>query len=231
MDYLLEGITGALGLLFSGNEETFSALLTTLEASTLSICGALLLGLPGGFFLGYYNFPLKKQLRSVVDTLLALPTVVVGLLVYAFISKQGPLGDMGLLFTVPGIAIAQMILILPIVISLSATAIESLDRRLRPTLLALGARRGQILMTSLSEARFAVMTAAVTAYGRAISEVGISMMIGGNIKWSTRTVTTAIALETGKGEFAMGIALGLVLLTISFTINGLLVLLRGKHGR
>lgn len=231
MDYLLEGVTGALGLLFSGNEETYFALLTTLEASTLSICGALLLGLPGGFILGYYNFPLKKQLRSVVDTLLALPTVVVGLLVYAFISKQGPLGDMGLLFTVPGIAIAQMILILPIVISLSATAIESLDRRLRPTLLALGARRGQILMTSLSEARFAVMTAAVTAYGRAISEVGISMMIGGNIKWSTRTVTTAIALETGKGEFAMGIALGLVLLVISFTVNGLLVLLRGKHGR
>ncbi len=163
-----------------------------------------------------------------VDTLLALPTVVVGLLVYAFISRRGPLGELGLLFTIPGIAVAQTILITPIVISLTATAIESLDRRLKTTLIALGARGRQIVVTSLLEARYAVMIAAVIAYGRAISEVGASMMFGGNIKWHSRTITTAIALETGKGEFAMGIALGLVLLALAFFVNFLLIFLKRR---
>ncbi len=133
---------------------------------------------------------------------------------------------MELLFTVSGIVVAQTILILPIVISLTASAIESLDMRLGNTLITLGASRRQIVLTSLYEAKIAVLTAAVTAYGRAISEVGVSMMIGGNIKWHTRTITTAIALESGKGNFAMGIALGLVLLTIAFTVNASLIILK-----
>ena len=167
-------------------------------------------------------------MRAVVDTLLALPTVVVGLFVYAFISRRGPLGEMGILFTITGIALAQTILITPIVVSLTATAVESLDRRLRATLIALGARGRQILLTSLMEARYAVLVAAVTAYGRAISEVGISMMIGGNIKWHTRTITTAIALETGKGDFAVGMALGIVLLTLALVVNSSLTLLKKR---
>lgn len=167
-------------------------------------------------------------MRAVVDTLLALPTVVVGLFVYAFISRRGPCGELGLLFTIPGIAVAQTILITPIVISLTATAIESLDRRLQATLVALGARGRQILLTSLMEARYAVLVAAVTAYGRAISEVGVSMMIGGNIKWHTRTITTAIALETGKGDFAVGMALGIVLLTLALVVNSSLTLLKKR---
>ena len=187
---------------------------------------SLVIGIPLGFLLGYYSFPGKRQVRSVVDTLLAMPTVVVGLLVYAFISRRGPLGEFGLLFTIPGIALAQTILVVPIVVSLTATAIEGLDRRLRMTLMALGAERIQIAMTSIVEARFAVLIAAVTAYGRAVSEVGISMMVGGNIKWHTRTITTAIALETGKGEFAMGIALGIVLLLLAFLANSLLTILK-----
>ena len=120
----------------------------------------------------------------------------------------------------------KTILILPIVISLTASAIENLDKRLDDTLLTLGAKGNQIILTYLYEARFALYTAAVTAYGRAISEVGISMMIGGNIKWDTRTITTAIALESGKGEFSMGIALGIVLLLIAFTVNGSLVMFK-----
>ncbi|KKK94124.1 hypothetical protein LCGC14_2685990, partial [marine sediment metagenome] len=162
----------------------------------------------------------------------ALPTVVVGLFVYAMISRQGPFGGLGLLYSVPGIALAQTILVLPIVVSLTATAVESADRRLKMTLYTLGARGGQIVLTTLGEVRFAVLAAAVTAYGRAISEVGISMMIGGNIKWHTRTITTAIALETGKGDFAMGISLGMVLLLIAFFINWMLLVLRrhSQHG-
>jgi tungstate transport system permease protein len=230
MSFLLEGVVEALRLIIELNDETFSAVLTTLKASTLSIIFSLLIGLPAGFLLGYFDFFLKKQLRALSDTLLSLPTVVVGLFVYAFISQRGPLGSMSILYTVPGIVVAQALLVLPIVISLTATAIESSDPRLKPTLITLGAGKRDIMFSSLYEARFAVAAAAVTAYGRAISEVGVSMMIGGNIKWSTRTITTAIALESGKGDFAMGIALGIILLLMAFTVNLLLMLLKRISG-
>jgi tungstate transport system permease protein len=228
MDYIAQGFIRSIQLLLAGDPETYSAIFTTLRISSLSIVASLIIGIPLGFLLGYFDFPGKRQVRAVVDTLLALPTVVVGLFVYAFISRRGPLGEMGILFTITGIAVAQTILITPIVVSLTATAVESLDRRLRATLIALGARGRQILITSLMEARYAVLVAAVTAYGRAISEVGISMMIGGNIKWHTRTITTAIALETGKGDFAVGMALGIVLLTLALVVNSSLTLLKKR---
>lgn len=228
MDYIAQGFIRSIQLLLAGDPETYSAIFTTLRISSLSIVASLIIGIPLGFLLGYFEFPGKRQVRAVVDTLLALPTVVVGLFVYAFISRRGPFGEMGILFTITGIAVAQTILITPIVVSLTATAVESLDRRLRATLIALGARGRQILITSLMEARYAVLVAAVTAYGRAISEVGISMMIGGNIKWHTRTITTAIALETGKGDFAVGMALGIVLLTLALVVNSSLTLLKKR---
>jgi tungstate transport system permease protein len=124
-----------------------------------------------------------------------------------------------LLFTLPGIAIGQTILALPVVMALSASAVENMDRQLRITLISLGVNRRQLLLSSLWEVRHGVLAAALTAYGRVMTEVGISMMVGGNIKWHTRTMTTAIALETNKGLFAMGIALGLVLLAIAFAVN------------
>jgi tungstate transport system permease protein len=160
--------------------------------------------------------------------MLALPTVFIGLLVYAFISSRGPLGELGLLFTLSGIAIGQTILALPVVISLTATAVESLDRSLRLTLLSLGASGRQIFLTGIWEARLGILVAAVTATGRVLTEVGISMMVGGNIKWHTRTITTAIALETNKGQFATGIALGLVLLAMAFAVNLSLSFLRRR---
>ncbi|HOP29248.1 MAG TPA: ABC transporter permease [Spirochaetota bacterium] len=228
MEYLIEGFLNAFHLLFTGDEETYSAVFTTVHVSSMSIIISLIIGLPAGFILGYYEFTGKKQIRAVVDTLLALPTVVVGLLVYAFVTRKGPLGDFNLLFEVSGIIVGQVLLILPIVISLSATAIESLDERLKNTLITLGARGNTIIISSLYEARFAIMAAAVNAYSRAISEVGVSMMIGGNIKWHTRTITTAIALETGKGQFAMGIALGIVLLAIGFFVNWVLIFFKKR---
>jgi tungstate transport system permease protein len=228
MDYVAQGCIQAVKLLVRGDPETYAAVLTTVKASSLSIAVSLALGIPAGFFLGYYRFPGKRQLRAVFDTLLALPTVVVGLFVYALISRRGPLGKYGLLFTIPGIAIAQTVLVLPIVISLTATAIENIDERFRNTVATLGARGLQLVTSSLIESRHAILAAAVTAYGRAISEVGISMMIGGNIKWHTRTITTAIALETGKGQFSMGIALGIILLLLAFLVNALLIFLRRR---
>ncbi|GAB6280308.1 MAG: ABC transporter permease [Thermovirga sp.] len=219
MGYLSEGFITAFRILFSGQEETYSAIFTTLKVSTFSIICTLAAGIPLGFLLGYYNFPGKRTCRAVVDTLLALPTVVVGLLVYTFISRSGPLGDLGLLFSLKGIAIGQFILALPIMISLTASATEQMENTVRLTLMTLGASPSQLAASSLWESRYSVLAASMTAYSRIISEVGVSMMLGGNIKWHTRTITTAIALETGKGQFAEGIALGIVLLGFAFAVN------------
>lgn len=219
MDYLLQGFLQGFILLFSGDPETYSAIMATVGASTLSMVFSLSIGVPLGFLLGHNTFPGKKIVRTAVDTLLSFPTVVIGLLVYAFLTRHGPLGGLGLLFSIPGIAIGQTLLGLPIIIAMTATAVESLDKRLPQTLITLGACRRQILWATIIEARFAIMLAAMAAYGRIVSEVGISMMVGGNIKWHTRTITTAIALETGKGEFAEGIALGMVLLGVALLVN------------
>ena len=228
MDFIFSGFIQAIQLLLAADPETFSAIAATLTVSAYSMCASLLMGIPLGFLLGYFEFKSKKSLRVVVDTLLALPTVFIGLLVYAFLSQRGPLGGWGLLFTLPGIAIGQTILALPIVIALCATAVESADRPLKATLMSLGCDRRQVLLSTLWEVRHGIVAAALTAFGRVMTEVGISMMVGGNIKWHTRTITTAIALETNKGLFAMGIALGLVLLFIAFVVNVSVSLLRRR---
>lgn len=228
MEYIFQGIIQAFRLLFTGDAETFTAVAATVKVSSLSMAASLLIGVPLGFVLGHLRFPGRRQVRLVVDTLLALPTVFIGLMVYAFFTRQGPLGDFGLLFTLPGMAVGQTILALPIVIALSATAIEDMDVNLRTTLISLGADRRRLLFTSLWEVRHGILAAGLTAYGRVMTEVGISMMVGGNIKWHTRTITTAIALETGKGMFATGIALGLVLLLIAFAVTVPVSLLRRK---
>ena len=221
MDFIAEGFIQAFRMLLTMDEETTVIVVTTFKLTALSMAGVLLFGLPAGFLLGYFDFPGKRAVRTVTDTLLALPTVVIGLLVYAFISRRGPLGDWELLFTVRGMAIGQVILGTPIVAAYTAAAIEGLDSRLRQTLMTLGASGGKLALTSLWEA-------ALTAFGRIVGEVGSAMMLGGNIKWHTRTITTAITLETGKGEFALGIALGVILILISLLLNISLTFLRRR---
>lgn len=228
MDFLAEGFIRGIGLIISMDEETLNIVITTLSLTGISMAGILALGLPLGFALGYFDFPGKRAVRTVADTLLSIPTVVVGLLVYAFICRSGPLGDLELLFSIKGMAIGQMILGLPIVISYTATAIEGLDKRLAITLKTLGASGTKLALTSLWEGRFQILVAALTSYGRIIGEVGSAMMLGGNIKWHTRTITTAITLETGKGDFALGIALGVILLAISLALNAALSFLRRR---
>jgi tungstate transport system permease protein len=230
VDFIVQGFFQSIRLIASMDEETLNIVLTTLRLTGMSMLFILGTGLPLGFALGYFDFPGKHFLRTVADTLLALPTVVVGLLVYAFISRRGPLGGFELLFTIRGMAIGQVILGLPIVISYTATAIEGLDNRLRLTLQTLGASGAKLAVTSLWEGRFQILVAALTSYGRIIGEVGSAMMLGGNIKWHTRTITTSITLETGKGDFALGIALGIVLLAISFALNISLSFLRRRVG-
>ncbi len=228
MDFIAEGFIQAFRMLLTMDEETTVIVVTTFKLTALSMAGVLLFGLPAGFLLGYFDFPGKRAVRTVTDTLLALPTVVIGLLVYAFISRRGPLGDWELLFTVRGMAIGQVILGTPIVAAYTAAAIEGLDSRLRQTLMTLGASGGKLALTSLWEARFMILVAALTAFGRIVGEVGSAMMLGGNIKWHTRTITTAITLETGKGEFALGIALGVILILISLLLNISLTFLRRR---
>lgn len=228
MWFLAEGVQEGIRLLAEGHPETWSAIRVSVGMSGAAMAISLALGTPLGFLLGFTTFPGKRLVRMLVETSLSIPTVVIGLLVYAFISRRGPLGDFGLLFTIEGMILGEVLLALPIVIALTAQSVESLDARLPVTLRTLGASPLQEAMTCLLEARHGLMLAGVTAFGRVFSEIGICMMLGGNIKWHTRTITTAIALETGKGEFAQGIALGLVLMCIALLVNIVLTWLRRR---
>ena len=228
MNYFTNGFLTAADLLLNMDKATFSAVEATLSSTTIALICAMLLGLPLGFLIGYTNFPGKRLARLISDTLLAFPTVLIGLLVYIFITHRGPLGHMGLLFTIPGMAIGQTILALPIIVSWTAQAIENLDPRCRQTLLTLGASPMQTALHTIREVRYDLGMVCVTAFGRVVTEVGVAMMLGGNIRYHTRTMTTAISLETSKGEFAQGIALGLVLLSIAFIVNAALTWLRHK---
>ena len=228
MNLFTDGFNEAIELLTSGNESVYSAISVTVTVSSLSLLISLIIGLPLGFLLGYYQFPGKTIIRTIVDTFLALPTVVIGLIAYTMLSQVGPLGEYNLLFSQQAIVMGQIVLGLPIIIALTATQVEAVDKRLYTSLKGLGASSYQILVGTLIEARFGLMTAAMTAYGRIITEVGISMMVGGNIKYHTRTITTAIALETGKGEFVTGIALGLVLFAVAVMVNIALSILKRK---
>lgn len=228
MNLFTDGFHEAIELLMSGNESVYSAISVTVTVSSWSLLISLIIGLPLGFLLGYYQFPGKIVIRTIVDTFLAIPTVVIGLIAYTMLSQAGVFGQYGLLFSQKAIIIGQIFLGLPIIIALTATQVEAVDKRLYLSLKGLGAHPYQILVATLTEARFGLMTAAMTAYGRIITEIGISMMVGGNIKYHTRTVTTAIALETGKGEFVTGIALGLVLFAVALMVNITLSMLKRK---
>lgn len=219
LDFILQGILEAFVLLFSGDEETYAAIKATLFTSTVSIILALTAGMPLGFCLGYYKFKGQKFLKLLSDTALAIPTVAIGLILYAFISSKGPFGFMGLLFTLKAVMLGQFCLALPIIISLTASTVENMDRKHLLTIKSYHLNNKNSVLTVLYELRFALMVVIATAYGRIVAEVGVAMMIGGNIKWFTRTITTAISLETNKGQFSMGIALAIVLVGIAFIVN------------
>ena len=219
MDFLLNGFTEAFNLLLNGNLETYSAIKATLYTSSVSILFAVLVGFPLGFILGFYDFKGRKILRLLSDTALAMPTVAIGLILYAFITRNGPLGSLNLLFTLKAVMLGQFVLALPIIISLTASVVENMEKKHYLTILNLRLAPAKLVFCVLYELRYALMVVIATAYGRIVAEVGVAMMIGGNIKYFTRTITTAVSLETNKGEFAMGIALAMVLIFIAFLVN------------
>jgi tungstate transport system permease protein len=186
------------------------------------------MGVPFGFFVAFESFPGKRMVITCLNTLLALPTVVIGLFVYGFISRRGLLGPLDLLYTQKAMVIGQTILILPIVATFTIAAISRIDERYRKTAMTLGANRWQTAVAVFREARFGIIAAVIAAFGRVISEVGISMMLGGNARGFTRTMTTAMALEYDKGQFTLAVALGIILLGLSFGINLLFHFFQGR---
>ncbi|MEJ2365110.1 MAG: ABC transporter permease [Deltaproteobacteria bacterium] len=219
MQFLLDSFYSALLLLWSVNPELVNVVSVSLKVSSSSTIIASLVGIPVGFLIAFREFPGKRLLITVLNTLLALPTVVIGLFVYAFISRRGILGVLNLLYTQKAMVIGQVILIVPIITVFTISAISRIDERYRKTAMTLGANALQTAWVIIREARFAIMAAVIASFGRVIAEVGISMMLGGNAKGFTRTMTTAMALEYDKGEFVLGVALGIVLLAISFGLN------------
>jgi tungstate transport system permease protein len=224
--FLLESLWQALCLIGRFDADVFQIAAVSLKVSAFATLFASAVGIPVGVAIALKDFRGKSALQVVLNTLMALPTVVVGLFFYGLLSRRGPLGDLDLLFTPAGIALGLFVLALPTVINLTLAAIRSLDRRLFLTCTLLGATQIQLAWKVVSEGRFAVMAGVVVAFGRVISEVGIAMMLGGNIRGYTRTMTTAIALETSKGEFELGLALGMFLLAIAFAVNAALYLLQ-----
>lgn len=228
MQFLYDSLISALMLLVRPDPEVYFVIYVSLKVSLSSTLLSSLIGIPAGFMIAFREFRAKRAVITVLNSLMSLPTVVVGLLVYAFISRKGLLGILELLYTQKAMVIGQVILILPIITSLTIAAISQIDVKYRRTALTLGATTFQTALLLLREARFGVIAAVIAAYGRVISEIGISMMLGGNAKGFTRTMTTAMALEYDKGEFILGVALGLVLLLISFSINIIFQFIQGR---
>ncbi len=228
MEYLVEAFGNSIKLIFSFEGEIYGIVGRSLFFALTASFVATLCGVPIGFLVGTKRFRGKSGLLTVMNTLMALPTVVIGLLAYGFLSRRAPLGFLNLLFT-PGAVIAgEFILSLPIIANLTVSAVQAVDSRAILTAKTLGAGRALMTWTVLMEARFSLLGAIIAGFGRAVSEVGSAVMLGGNIRFYTRTMTTAIALETSKGEFEFGLALGFFLLLVVFSINILFHFLQVK---
>lgn len=211
--------------------EVFQITMLSLQISGIATGISLLLGLPLGTLLGLGDFPGRAFFLSLVNTGMGLPPVVVGLAVAMLLWRSGPLGEFKLIYTPTAIVIAQIVIAAPMVIGLTAAALQSLDPRLRLQLYGLGASRWQMIWMLWREARLPLLAALMAGFGAVISEVGASMMVGGNIRYQTRVLTTAIVLETGKGNFEIALALGALLLFLTFLVNWALTVIQQRSAR
>jgi len=216
---MLESFQKALQLLFSGDAEVYFIALTSLKFALTSTLICTCLSIPLGVWMALKEFRFKRAITVVLNSLMALPTVVIGLLAYSLLSRSGLFGHHALLFSPPAVIIGQTILAFPIIASMVYAGLRKIDPRLPETLTTLGASRADMFWMTLREGRVAILSAVLAGFGRVIGEVGVSMMLGGNIRWYTRTLTTAIALETSKGAFELALALGLILILIAFIVN------------
>ncbi len=231
MDLLWQGIRQAIELLFNLDPEIVEITLLSLQLSGIATIISLVIGIPFGTLLALYHFPGRNFLLSVVNTGMGLPPVVVGLIVSIFLWRSGPFGDFQWIYTPIAIVIAQVVLAAPVVSGLTAAALQQLDPRLRQQLRGLGASWTQMVWMLWMEARLPLLAALMAGFGSVISEVGASMMVGGNLRHSTRVLTTAIVYETGRGNFALAIALGVILLGLTFLINLTLTWIQQRGSR
>jgi len=215
---IISGFLQALNLIFTLDPEVMQIAALSIMISLAATVLAASISIPLGGFIHFYEFRGKRAVIILIQTLYSIPTVVVGLLLYLMFSQSGPLGIFGLLFTPEGMIVGQTVLIIPIITGLVIAALGGVDRNISDTLISLGATGFQTILQIVREARLAILSAVVLGFGRAISEVGVAMMIGGNIRGNTRVLTTAIALQTGIGDFPFSIALGIILLLIALVI-------------
>ncbi|HBA64681.1 MAG TPA: ABC transporter permease [Methylococcaceae bacterium] len=230
MSYFSEALAAAFRLILQFDHDIFFIVWTSLKIAFVATVSAGIGAIILGILATVSDFHGKRILQHLLNTLSAMPTVMIGLILYGLLNRRGPFGEYELLYTQTAVIIGEACLIFPIIMNMTMVGVQSADRRLVNTLKMLGASPIDQILPIISELRFILLTAIITGFGRAIGEVGAAMMLGGNIQGSTRTITTAIALETGKGDFEMGLALGILLLSIAFLINLALQILPAKPG-
>jgi len=219
MKHLLEAARIALGMILSGDGAVYAITLRTVLIALTSTLAASVLFIPLGCLVHFTRFKGKRAVSGFIQTMYSVPTVFVGMLVFLMLSRSGPMGSMGLLFSPAAIVMGEVLLIAPVITGLTLSALSGTREGLADTSRTLGASRGRTILLVLSEARYAVLTAVLMGFGRAVSEVGVAIMVGGNISGYTRTLTTAISLGIGKGETAESIALGIILLLVAMTVS------------
>src|SRR3989442_3554965 len=230
MDFLAEGFRRAWGLLVAGDSEVYGIALLTLKVAVVATAISCAVGLPLGYFLATRAFWGRRAALTVVNTALAFPTVVVGLLLYGLLSRRGPLGGLGWLYTWQAIVIGDVLLAFPIAAALSAAAVPGVDPRIPRTAETPCAPPWRAAWTVARQARFALAARITAAFGQTVAEVGAAMIVGGNIRGATRTLTTAVALSTAQGDFGLALALGVVLLLLALLVNVALQVLQGRGG-
>jgi tungstate transport system permease protein len=228
MDLLWDALKESLSLLVHGDRDVWEITLRSLFVSGLATALSLVVGVPAGMWLARGRFPARTLVLTAVNTGMGLPPVVVGLVTVILLWRTGPLGDLHLLYTWKAIVIAQSVLSLPVIAGFAAAAMQSLDPRLRLQLLGLGASRWQVWWLLVREARILLLAAVMAGFGAAISEVGASMQVGGNIQGRTRILTTTVVLESGRGNFDIALALGIILLSLTFLVTLVLTLLQQR---
>ena len=228
MSYILEGLKQGAALLLPPSSEILQIVALSLAVSGAATLLATLAAVPLSLFLALKDFRGKRLLVGLVNTAMSVPAVLIGLLVYGLVSRRGPLGILGLLFTPGAMVLAQALLAFPLITALALAALKGIARDARDLALSLGANRRQLAAAVIRQGRFAFLTAIIAGFSRVIGETGMTLMVGGNIKGQTRVLTTAISLETMKGNFELGIALGIVLLLTALAINVALQGLQGK---
>lgn len=219
MSEIWQGLVKAIELIVSFDPEVMEIAGRSLMISLTSAFLASLICLPLSVLIHFNQFPGKRVLLNIIQTFFSIPTVTIGLFVFVLLSRAGPLGGLNLMFTPTAMVIGQMILVTPILLGLTISALSGVDEAILDTALSLGASKFQSMIVVLKEVRFAVMAAIIMGFGRTISEVGVALMVGGNIKGFTRVITTAISLETSKGELELSIALGIILIFLALIVN------------